>query len=77
MSGGTACHCEEARKPLAERAWRVRAYKCNHSAFNGSRYTPSAYSAIVCLTCRAYWRTKADYAGQLRPDLEAGRWTAD
>lgn len=41
--------------------WRVLDRHCNYSKFNGSRYTPSAYSACKCLKCGAVWRTKADY----------------
>ncbi len=57
--------CEEAKKPLAERAWRVMQYRCNYSAFNGYRRTASQYSAIRCLECNAYWRTKAAYVEEL------------
>ena len=61
MSGGTACHCDEREKPVRERNWRVVQRCCNHSAFNGYHYTPSEWSAIFCRSCRALWRTKADY----------------
>lgn len=47
--------------------WRVLDRHCNHSAFNGGRYTPSEYSACKCLKCGAVWRTKADYVALL-PD---------
>lgn len=33
---------------------------CNHSAFNGYRWTPSKYSEVHCLDCGRMWRTKAD-----------------
>lgn len=65
MSGGYICKCEEASKPIFERAWRVVQYRCNHSAFNGYHYTPSAYSAIVCDRCHSSWRTTAPYADTL------------
>jgi hypothetical protein len=43
----------------------VTQYKCNHSAFNGYRRTPSDYSEVACLGslggCGARWRTKAAY----------------
>jgi hypothetical protein len=65
MSGGPTCSCEESKKPVAERAWSILDYKCNYSKFNGSRYTPSAYSLITCARCGSYWRTKADYVEAL------------
>lgn len=73
MSGGTVCKCNERKEPLDTvsgsnrpgRLWRVTAYKCNYSKFNGSRYTSSDYSACKCLRCGSHWRTKAPYAGQL------------
>jgi hypothetical protein len=67
MSGGAICRCPEAGKPLEARRWRVTAWRCNHSAFNGRRYTPSRYSEVVCLDCRAMWRTLAAYPGKLEP----------
>ena len=45
--------------------WRVVQYRCNFSAFNGGHKTPSAYSAIRCLECGRYWRTKASYVERL------------
>lgn len=65
MSGGKACDCGEAAKPVEERAWLVSQRHCNHSAFNGGRRTWSAWSAVHCLECRAYWRTRAHYVGAL------------
>lgn len=65
MSGGTACNCQQRAKPVKERAWRVTQLKCNHSSFNGNRYTPSDWSAVRCLACRASWRTKAAYVFDL------------
>lgn len=66
MSGGRSCKCLERDKPFAKRAWRVLAYRCNHSAFNGYRRTPSQYSAVTCLACQASWRTKAGYVDSLK-----------
>lgn len=66
MSGGPSCCCEERAKPLADRQWRVIDRNCNYSKFNGSRYTPSDYSAIKCLQCGRWWRTKAKYVDSLR-----------
>jgi hypothetical protein len=65
MSGGPACNCPEAAKSIKERAWRVLDYKCNYSKFNGSRRTPSAYSAVQCNGCGRVWRTKASYVEEL------------
>jgi hypothetical protein len=64
MSGGLACRCpgtNEERKVN----WRVLDHKCNYSKFNGSRYTPSAYSSVTCRVCGSVWRTKAAYVDQL------------
>lgn len=66
MSGGTACKCEEGRKPLNTRPWVVTCYRGNYSAFNGNRFMPSDYSAIRCEACGACWRTKADYVYSLK-----------
>lgn len=51
------------------RFWVVVQRRCNHSAFNGYRRTPSPYSRVECtaLGCAAAWRTKALYADRL-PD---------
>lgn len=66
MSGGWVCKCPEAKKPLAERNWRVYQRYCNHSAFSGYHYTPSRYSALCCESCRAHWRTTAAYVDKVR-----------
>lgn len=59
MSGGAVCRCGKRE------AWRVIAYRCNHSAFNGYRMDPSDYSELECSSaaggCGARWRTKAAY----------------
>ena len=61
-------------------AWTVADRECNHSAFNGYRWTPSAYSAVVCARylggCGVRWRTKAAYVGAL-PDIDRARYLAE
>lgn len=49
--------------------WAVLSRRCNYSAFNGYRRTPSAYSDVICPVtgCESIWRTKADYVDTL-PD---------
>lgn len=64
MSQGTIC-----RDKTHQDAWRVGNRKCNYSAFNGYRRTPSEYSEVVCTIDGRRWRTKAAYADTL-PDLE-------
>lgn len=66
MSGGTTCKCKESTKKIEERNWVVVNRKCNYSAFNGYKRTPSDYSAIKCQSCIACWRTKAGYVKKLR-----------
>lgn len=65
MSGGPACSCPESKKAVEDRRWCVQVYKANYSKFNGSRYTPSAYSLVECSACGKFWRTKAAYVDQL------------
>jgi hypothetical protein len=68
MSDGYSC------KNRAHRlAWRILDYKCNRSAFNGYNWTASDYSALVCLSCRAVWRTKAGYVSKVR-HISKGEW---
>lgn len=74
MSGGEACKCEEKNKPVLERAWRVLQRLSNRSAFNGGHYTPSDWSAICCLRCRASWRTKATYVYSLKDASPSERY---
>lgn len=76
MSGGEICRCPESKKPIKERRWGVTDYKCNHSAFNGYHWTPSDYSALVCLECRAIWRTKAAYVDDIQSVVlgDGGWW---
>jgi hypothetical protein len=53
--------------------WRVTARKCNYSAFNGYRWSPSDYSEVICDVtaggCGARWRTKAAYVYEI-PDAD-------
>jgi hypothetical protein len=65
MSVSFYCHCEERRKPIRERKWKVIQRNCNHSAFNGYHYTPSDYSTVWCVVCNAVGRTRAQYVEEL------------
>lgn len=56
-----ACSCKPRRVVVVHR-------KCNYSAFNGYRYTPSDYSLVRCAGCGATWRTKAAYVDDA-PDV--------
>ena len=49
---------------------RVDQRLCNHSAFNGYRYTPSDYSALRCMGCQWPWRTKADVSHIATTEVE-------
>ncbi|KKL61154.1 hypothetical protein LCGC14_2198180 [marine sediment metagenome] len=64
MSGGAACTCP--RSATRRDTWRIVQYHCNHSKFNGSRYTPSDYSEIRCNRCHYVWRTRAAYVETLK-----------
>lgn len=61
-----SCECPERKKPVHERAWVIRRYKYNTSAFNGGHYTPSDYSDVECRSCGSIWRTKAGYVDHLK-----------
>lgn len=65
MSARVKCTC--GRKPGDHTDLAVTSYKCNHSAFNGYRYTPSNYSQVRCLRpgCFGSWRTDAAYVETL------------
>lgn len=65
MSASVPCRCE----PQDRKKWRVRDRNCNYSRFNGNRRTPSDYSAVTCIICGGWWRTKAAYVATLR-DLD-------
>lgn len=45
--------------------WVVTDYRCNYSAFNGYRRTPSDYSQVKCTECGTYWRSKGAYVDSL------------
>jgi hypothetical protein len=47
--------------------------ECNHSAFNGWKYTPSKYSEVRCVMCGRSFRTKAAYVALL-PDAPDKWW---
>lgn len=55
------------RNPDHRPTWVVLARRGNRSAFNGYRWTPSAYSSVQCGTGGAVWRTRAAYVATL-PD---------
>jgi hypothetical protein len=54
MSGGPGCKHKPRRDHVV-----VVTRNGNYSAFNGYAFTPSDYSAVRCLVCGCYWRTKA------------------
>lgn len=56
---------------MAKRRWAVTQRYCNHSAFNGYKYTSSKYSTVVCFACRCVGRTKAGFVDDL-PDGQLG-----
>jgi hypothetical protein len=63
----TACQ-DRTHRPY----WVVVQRKHNRSAFNGYRWTPSAYSLVRCTApgCGGVWRTKAAFVDGL-PDAPA------
>jgi len=71
MSCGTVCQCltggKQQRDEARKTAWEVTQRRCNHSSFNGNRYTVSRYSCVRCKRCGACWRTMASYVNLL-PD---------
>lgn len=72
--GGTAGPSWAACRDRSHR-WRVRVRQGNYSAFNGRRFTPSAYSLVTCLDCPRSWRTRAAYVAGL-VDLSAAEHVA-
>lgn len=62
------CRCEESRKPVTERAWRVIDRYVSHSAFNGRQQAASSSSKVRCLSCHDVWRTSAKYVDKLRDE---------
>ena len=63
MSTGIPCKCNRKRGDIDGLV--CTQYKCNHSAFNGYKYTPSDYSTVRCKRCGGVWRTKAKFVDQL------------
>jgi len=61
-SAQLACRLPEHRS-----AWVVTQRKGNRSAFNGYRWTPSAYSEVRCTVGGSVWRSRAAYVDDL-PD---------
>lgn len=66
MRGPICPKCGSRRVKVVQRM-------CNHSAFNGYRYTPSDYSEVRCQECEWPWRTKAKYVSSIGDDPEAWR----
>ena len=78
MSGGGFCTCNKTVRVKRSDTWRRENWRvydrnCNYSAFNGRKWTPSTYSCIHCLTCGAFWRTKAKYVQILQDDSAGNR----
>lgn len=65
MSCRNKCTC--GRKKGDHKDLEVLQYKCNYSAFNGYRYTPSKYSFLKCTRkgCVGCFRTKAKYVDEI------------
>lgn len=57
-------YSEPCKAPIEH--WRVIDRNCNYSHFNGRRWTPSDYSALVCMKCGWRWRTKAAYVVEVK-----------
>ena len=55
MTSRSSLRCPKCRRADT----RVTVRMANYSKFNGSRYTPSDYSALRCLDCGHPWRSKA------------------
>ena len=63
-----ACACQESKKPVKERNWRIIEYKHQHQRPNGTksaRPIKSALSTIRCDSCGDMWRTSAKYVDEL------------
>lgn len=67
MSMGNSCICKRKRGDIKDLV--CLQYKCNYSAFNGYRYTPSDYSSVHCKRCGAVWRTKAKFVDKLAMEV--------
>lgn len=72
MRGGEPCSCEGTQKEKRKN-WRVIHRNHNHSYFEkpkGQQHY-SDYSAIICIKCRGFFRTKSSYVCELK-DFEEG-----
>lgn len=74
MSSGRSCSCKTTPKSERMKHWAVLQRNCNHSAFNGYKWTFSQYSSITCYKCKHVWRTKSDYVHTL-PDYDRSKDT--
>lgn len=66
MAASFSCKCPERKKPVSERKWVVLQRLSHHSAFSGYHRTPSDYSTVLCESCRAVGRTKANFVTELK-----------
>lgn len=82
MSGsGHVCRCKPWRmKQIGTKitrqvpwTWRVVYRECHHSRFGGGHYRPSRFSSLLCVECRAQWRSKQSYVERVR-DVKEGEW---
>ena len=67
MSGWSPCTCKGTRKERMKN-WRVYHRNHNHSYFESPKGEEhySDYSAVGCLKCTGFFRTKADYVFGLK-----------
>lgn len=67
-------HCPGQKgRPCWSLNVRVVQRECNHSKFNGSQWTPSAYSELTCLECGRRWRTKSKLVRRIE-DITDADW---
>lgn len=66
MAVSFGCKCDERKKPVHLRQWRVYDRNCHYSAFSGYRRTYSDYSTVGCDVCGRIGRTKARYVYVLK-----------
>lgn len=60
-----SCKCQERKKPVRERNWRVINYRSRCSAFDGYKTMRSDYSDVECNSCGSCGRTKAGFVDTL------------
>lgn len=79
-SSGLVCRCtltfeQDGRvwSRVPDATWRVVYRECHHSVFGGGHYQPSRFSMLICLKCKATWRTKQTYVASV-PDVKEGEW---